>query len=101
MQINHFKPTSLSRKVSSLGSYICTDSVQLVQGLMIGGILKYQKLLAELTIKWHVSNQQHKSEMNCPWMLFLLHKKRVFQARPDNVHVESQHVYTAHVRWLV
>ncbi len=33
---------------------------------MNGGILKSQKLLAELTIKLHMSNQQHKSEMNCP-----------------------------------
>ncbi len=34
--------------------------------LMNGGILKYQKLLAELPIKLHMSNQQQQSEINCP-----------------------------------
>ncbi len=34
--------------------------------LMNGGILKSQKLLAELPIKLHMSNQQQKSEINCP-----------------------------------
>ncbi len=33
---------------------------------MNGGILKSQKLLAKLTIKLHMSNQQQKSEINCP-----------------------------------
>ncbi len=34
--------------------------------LMNGGILKSQTLLVEFTIKLHMSNQQHKSEINCP-----------------------------------
>ncbi len=33
---------------------------------MNGGMLKSQKLLAELTIKLHMSNQQQKSEISCP-----------------------------------
>ncbi len=79
----------LSRKVSSLGGCIFNASGQLVQDqpiLMNGGILKSQKLLAELTIKLHMSNQQQKSEINCPMNVVsyaqIAFKKRIFQARP-------------------
>ncbi len=36
------------------------------------GILKSQKLLAELTIKEHISNQQQTLKWTCCWMLFLM-----------------------------
>ncbi len=59
---------------------------------MYGGILKPQKLLAELTIKLHASNQQHKSEINCPVDVVSYapkeFKKLNFQARPGNWHAE-------------
>ncbi len=52
---------------------------------MNGGILKSQKLLAEFTIKLHMSNQQQKSEMNCPMNVVsytqIVFKKLIFQAR--------------------
>ncbi len=67
-KISHFRPQK-SEKV-----------------LMNGGILKSQKLLAELPIKLHMSNQQQKSEINCPMNVVfyaqIVFKKRIFQARP-------------------
>ncbi len=36
------------------------------------GILKSQKLLAELAIKLHITNQQQNLEWTAPWMLFLM-----------------------------
>ncbi len=61
--------------------------------LMKGGNLKSQKLLPELTIKLHLSNQQQKSEINCPMNVVsyaqIVFKKRIFQARPANAHAES------------
>ncbi len=59
---------------------------------MNGGILKSQKLLAELTIKLHMSNQQQKSEINYPMNVVSyaqMFKKLIFQARPANAHAES------------
>ncbi len=60
---------------------------------MNGGILKSQKLLAELTNKFHMSNQQQKSEinylMNVVSYAQIAFKKLIFQARPANAHVES------------
>ncbi len=60
---------------------------------MNGGILKSQKLLAELTIKLHTSNQQHKSEINRPMNVVsyaqIAFKKLIFQARPANAHAQS------------
>ncbi len=56
--------------------------------LMNGGILKSHKLLAELTIKLHMSNQKQKSEINCPMNYVpyaqIAFKKLIFQARPAN-----------------
>jgi len=72
---------------------------------MNGGILKSQKLLAELTIKLHMSNQQHKSEINCPMNVVsyaqIAFRKHIFQARPANTHAKSQCVGTVHVNCLV
>ncbi len=89
MKINHFKTNSFLRKVSSLRVHICNATGQL---LMNGGILKSQKLLAELTIKLHVSNQQQ-SEINCPTNAVsyaqIVFKKCIFQARPVNAHAVS------------
>ncbi len=52
---------------------------------MNGGILKSQKLLAELTIKLHVKSARKKSEINCPMNVVsyaqIAFKKRIFQAR--------------------
>ncbi len=60
---------------------------------MNGGILKSQKLLAELTIKLHLSNQQQKSEINYPINVIsydqIMFTKLIFQARPANVYAES------------
>ncbi len=60
---------------------------------MNGGILKSQKLLAELTIKLHMSNQQQKSEINYPMNVVsyaqIAFKKLIFQARLANAHAES------------
>ncbi len=60
---------------------------------MNGGILKYQKLLAELTIQLHCQIQQQQSEINCPMNVVsyaqIVFKKRIFQARAANVHAES------------
>ncbi len=60
---------------------------------MNGGILKSQKLLAELTIKLDISNQQQKSEMNCPVNVVsyaqIAFKRLIFQARPANVHLNG------------
>ncbi len=64
---------------------------------MNGGTLKSQKLLAELTIKLHMSNQQQKSEINCPINVVsyaqIAIKKLIFQARPANAHAESKRAY--------
>ncbi len=60
---------------------------------MNGGILTFQKLLAELTIKLHLSNRQQKSEINCPMNLVsyaqIAFKKLIFQATLANMHAES------------
>ncbi len=40
----------------------------------MGEILKSQKLLAELAIKLHISNQQHNLKWTSPWMLLLMLK---------------------------
>ncbi len=60
---------------------------------MNGGILKSQKLLAELPIKLHMSNQQQQSEINYPFNVVsytkIAFKKRIFQARPANAQAES------------
>ncbi len=52
-----------------------------------------QKLLAELTIKLHMSNQQQQSEINCPMNVVSYAQKAfknlIFQARPANAHAES------------
>ncbi len=61
---------------------------------MNGGIQKSQKLLAEFTIKLHMSNQQQKSKINCPMNVVscaqIVFKKLLFQARPANAgHITS------------
>ncbi len=60
---------------------------------MNGGILKSQKLLPEHTIKLHMSNQQQKSENNCPTNVVsyaqIVFKKLIFQAGSASVHAES------------
>ncbi len=90
MKINHFKTKSLSRKVSSLGGHICNASgaahTKPSPILMNEGILKSQKMLAELTIKLHMSYQQQQSEIHCPinFVSFaqIVFKNLIFQARP-------------------
>ncbi len=65
-------------KVSWLSGHICNTSGQRTSPIsMNGGILKSQKLLAELTIKLHASNQQQKSEMNCPMKVVSYAKKHL------------------------
>ncbi len=63
----------------------------------MGGILKSQKLFAELTIKLHMSNQQQKSGINCPMNVIyyaqIAFKKLIFQAGLANVHAESYLAY--------
>ncbi len=67
-------------KVSWLSGHICNTSGQRTRPIsMNGGILKSQKLLAELTIKLHVSNQQQKSEINCP-MKVVSYAKSIWKA---------------------
>ncbi len=45
------------------------------------------------SIKLHMSNQQQKSEINCPMNVVsyaqIVFKKRIFQARPANARAES------------
>ncbi len=54
-----------------------------------GEILKSQTLLAEITIKSHMSNQQ----INCPMDVVsyaqIAFKKLIFQSSPANVYAES------------
>ncbi len=86
-------------KVSSLCGHIykCLRAARTRPILMNGGILKSQKLFAELTIKLHMSNQQQKSGINCPMNVIyyaqIAFKKLIFQAGLANVHAESYLAY--------
>ncbi len=77
-------------KVSSLCGHIykCLRAARTRPILMNGGILKSQKLFAELTIKLHMSNQQH-CPMNVIYYAQIAFKKLIFQAGQANVHAES------------
>ncbi len=70
--------------------------------LMNGGILKSQTLLAELTIQLHMSNQQHKSEMNCPVNLAscaqIAFKKHIFRL-DQPMHTWRHVLVTSDVGW--
>ncbi len=60
------------------------------------GILKSPKLHAELTIKLHMSNQQQKSEINCPMNVVsnaqIAFKKHIFFRQDQPMHMRSHNV---------
>ncbi len=95
MKMNPFKTNSLFEE----SYFIWRPYLQRLRAahtrpiLMNGGILKSQKLLTELTIKLHMSNQQQKSEINCSMNVVyyaqIAFKKLIFQAISANVHAES------------
>ncbi len=66
MKINYFKTTPFGGKsLHSAAIFAMPPGSSYNTILMNGGILKSQKLLAELTIKTYVKSAT-KSEINCP-----------------------------------